>query len=159
MKSHMQRNLILILVFLVGTFVFADTQPDRSQAYYHFLLGAFKERARQYSDAILEYREALKHDPKASEIYSRLAELYIQTNRMEEAIQDARKAVEKNPDNKEAHWMLGQIYLERLYLSEGGRQDLNEAIREFKEVLRIDPDDDGATLALGQLYLQNNQPQ
>ncbi|HJZ10835.1 MAG TPA: tetratricopeptide repeat protein [Acidobacteriota bacterium] len=148
---------VLTVSFLISGSVWAAGETDRSQAYYHFLLGSMKERSREYASAIQEYREALKYDPKASEVYARLAELYIQTNRMDEAIQDANRALEKNPNNKEAHRMLGQIYLERLYMSDMTGEEVNKAIKEFQEVLRIDPADDWATLSLGQLYLQSNR--
>src|SRR5262245_41790570 len=136
-----------ILAFLFAISAFAADDDPQSKAYYHFLMGAMKESTRQYSVAIDEYKEALKYDPDASEIFSRLAYLYIQTNRMEEAIAEAQKAIQKNPDNKEAHRMLGQIHMEQAYVSEDNKDDLKAAITEFNEVHRIDPDDDGAMLS------------
>lgn len=133
--------------------------PDRSQAYYHFMIATLKERSRHYSEAIEEYRLALQYDPKASEILSRLADLYIQTDRVGEAIQEAQKALEKDPQNKEAHQLLGQIYMERIQMRDSNRQDVLLAIQEFEAVRQLDPEDETAVLALGQLYLQNQQPQ
>ena len=156
----LKKSLWLISLILVSwTYVSGTEEDAQSKAYYHFLLGSMKEYSRQYSEAIEEYKEALKYDSDASEIFSRLAYLYIQTNRMSEAVEEARRAIQKNPDNKEAHRMLGQIHMERVYLSEENQEDLKSALAEFKEVNRIDPDDEGAILTLGQLYLQNNQPE
>jgi len=133
------------------------TQVDHSQAYYHFLLGLLKERDQDLTSAIDEFKQALEYDPKASEIFVRLADLYVQANRVPEAIQDAEEAIRKDANNKEAHRMLGQIYLEKMYGTETNRQDLDHAIQEFEQVHRIDPEDEGAMLSLGQLYLQANR--
>ena len=151
--------VFLALILAIATQAPAAQQDgERSQAYYHFMLGLMKERSQDLSAAIDEYREALQYDPRAQEIFARLADLYVQTNRVPEAVQDAEAALKKNPDNKEAHRMLGQIYLEKLYGAQTDRQDLTNAIREFEEVHRIDPQDESAMLSLGQLYLQANQP-
>ncbi len=154
-KLFLPAALMVAMVLPVWGF---EQQVDRSQAYYHFMLGLLKERSQNLSEAIEQYREALEHDPKASDIFVRLADLYVQTNRVPEAVQDAQSAIQKDPNNKEAHRMLGQIYLEKLYGNETNRQDLTNAIREFQAVHKIDPADDSAMLALGQLYLQANQP-
>jgi tetratricopeptide (TPR) repeat protein len=151
-----QRFLISILIALAFP-LYASESEERSQAYYHFMIGLMKERSRDLSAAIDQYREALEYDPKATEIFARLADLYVQTNRVPEAVQDAQEAIQKNPDNKEAHRMLGQIYLEKMYGAETNQQDLMRAIQEFEEVHRIDPRDEAAMLSLGQLYLQANQ--
>ncbi len=155
----LKKLLSLAIVLMFSTSAFSAEEDAQSKAYYHFLMGSMKEYSRQYSAAIDEYKVALTYDPDASEIYSRLAYLYIQTNRMGEAIEEAKKAIQKNPDNKEAHRMLGQIHMEQVYLSEENKEDLKAAIQEFSEVHRIDPDDDAAILTLGQLYLQSNEPQ
>ena len=156
----MWKYLSCIVIVIACSFSAQGAQPsqERSQAYYHFMLGLMKERSQDLSAAIDQYREALQYDPRASEIFSRLADLYVQTNRVPEAVEDAEAALKKNPNNKEAHRMLGQIYLEKMYGAQTDRQDLTNAIREFEEVHRIDPQDESAMLALGQLYLQANQP-
>lgn len=155
----MKKILLTLLLFLTaGAALATDAQPDHAQAYFHYLMGTMKEHTRDFNGAITEYREALKFDPNSSDIYARLADLYVQSNRIDEAVQDAQKALTQNPNNKEAHKMLGQIYLEKLYLSENNPDELKKAIHEFEEVRRLDPDDDYALLSLGQLYLQNGQP-
>ena len=149
----------LLLIALTVPVYGVQDKPDQSEAYYHFILGALKERSRDYSAAIEEYREALQYDPKASDIFARLSDLYIQTNRLQDAMKDAQKAIEQNADNKEAHRMLGQVYMEKAYENPYNQEAVQTAIREFQEVLRIDPEDESALLSLSQLRLQNNQPQ
>ncbi len=136
----------------------AQEDSDRSEAYYHYLLGTIRERSRELAAAITEYREALRYDPKASEIYARLADLYIQTNRTPEAVRDAQESIRQDPGNKEAHKMLGQIYLGQTYENDSNPENAKKAIQEFQEVRRLDPQDDSVLLSLGQLYLQTNQP-
>jgi tetratricopeptide (TPR) repeat protein len=149
---------IIILLFSAMPAFAVTTQADHAESYYHYLMGTMREHDRDFNAAINEYREALKYDPNSSDIYARLADLYVQANRIDEAVQDAQKALAQNPNNKEAHKMLGQIYLEKLYASENDPEDLKKAISEFEQVRKLDPDDDYAELSLGQLYLQNGQP-
>lgn len=152
---------VLIIIFLLCFFGVTNLQAAESkkaQAYFHYMNGAFKENQRKFDEAIKEYKQALEYDPDSSEILSKLAYLYVQTNRMPEAVEDAQKAIQKNPANKEAYRMLGQIYLEKVYTRDPDKQDLQKAIEQFREVYRLDPDDDANLLTLGQLYVQNNQP-
>src|SRR4030095_9860776 len=119
----MRSKFILLGLMLVIALPLTAAQgsEDRSEAYYHFMLGLMKERSQDLSAAIDQYREALEFDPKASEIFVRLGDLYVQTNRVPEAVKDAEQAIQKDPNNKEAHRMLGQIYLEKMY---GAEKDL-----------------------------------
>jgi tetratricopeptide (TPR) repeat protein len=160
-RNNPYRFAVLFLAFVLLGFTFDASAKEATQAkaYYHYMLGSLKEVSRDYSAAIDEYRKALKYDPEASEIFSRLAYLYVQTNRMDEAIKDVQKAIEMNADNKEAHRMLGQIYMEKIYQNEAGEDDLSKALKEFREVYRIDSNDESVTLTLGQLYLQSKQPE
>ena len=135
-----KRNFLsFVLMFLFAASAFAAEDDLQAKAYYHFLMAAMKETSRQYSAAIDEYKEALKYDPDASEIFSRLAYLYIQTNRIDEAIGEAQKAIQKNPDNKEAHRMLGQIHMEQVYVSEDNKDDLKAAIWNLMKSIELIP--------------------
>lgn len=163
MKKQLKYPLILSLsisaLLWCSTSLPAAARDERAAAYYHYMLGAMKENSRDYTGAIEEYREALKNDPEASEIFARLASLYAQTDRLDEAVADAQKAIERNPDNEEAHRMLGQIYMQSLYGGEVQPEILQKAIHEFEEVVRIDPQDDSGLLTLAQLYLQGHEPE
>src|SRR5262249_50655760 len=114
----MKKLALLCCLLLAVSAQSAVKEDPKTQAYYHFLLGNLKEQSHNYTEALEEYKLALKFDPDSSDIFSRMGSLYVQTNRTEEAIREAEKAIEKNPDNKEAHRMLGQIYLEKLYGTE-----------------------------------------
>jgi tetratricopeptide (TPR) repeat protein len=93
------------LLFFLSAFLFtclplfaaAPVKDDRAAAYFHYMLGAVKENSRDYPGAIDEYKEALKHDPEASDIFARLASLYAQTDRLDEATADAQKASYAGP--------------------------------------------------------------
>jgi tetratricopeptide (TPR) repeat protein len=154
----MNKKIILTVfsLLLVSNLFASDTK--KAQAYFHYLNGASKENQRKFDEAIKEYKQALEFDPDSSEILSKLAYLYVQTNRMPEAVEDAQKAIQKNPANKEAYRMLGQIYLEKVYTKDPSKEDLEKAIEQFREVYRLDPEDDTNLLTLGQLYAQSNQP-
>ena len=148
----MNKILISICCLFIAGNIFAATETKKAQAYFHYLNGASKENQRKFDEAIKEYKQALEFDPDSSEILSKLAYLYVQTNRMPEAVEDAQKAIQKNPSNKEAYRMLGQIYLEKVYTKDPSKEDLDKAIEQFREVYKLDPDDDTNLLTLGQLY-------
>lgn len=147
---------VIIIAFAQGAVFGMEKETDRAQAYFHYLLASQKELSRDMKGAIEEYKEALKHDPNSSEILSRLASLYVQTDQIDEAIQETKMAIAKNPDNIEAHKMLGQIYMQRMYGNEPSPEDLKNASAEFQEVYRLDPEDDDVMLSLGQLYMQQD---
>jgi tetratricopeptide (TPR) repeat protein len=155
----MKRTLAVVVItiaFAQGAVFGMEKETDHAQAYYHYLLASQKELSRDLKGAIEEYKEALKHDPNSSEILSRLAGLYVQTDQIDEAVQETKMAIAKNPDNKEAHKMLGQIYMQKIYGDEPSPEDLKNATVEFQEVYRLDPEDEDVLLSLGQLYLQQD---
>lgn len=159
MKIKLSILFTLVLLCLISSSHALTAKGEHDQAYYHYMMGAMKENQRDYTGAIAEYREALKYDPEASDIFARLASLYAQTDRLDEAVQDATKAIQSNPDNEEAHRMLGQVFMQKLYTGDGSPENVGKATKEFEEVLRIDPDDDNAMLTLAQLYMQGKQPE
>lgn len=138
----------------------AKARPaNRAAAYYHFSLGRLLEETGSFFKAEAEYRKALQHDPKSSQLHTEVAGAYLRNNRILEAIQQLETATRIDPDNLRAHKRLGAIYYELLASERRGHRipsgdSLNKAIREFEAIGRLDPQDGDSLLVLGRLYGQ-----
>ena len=144
----------------------ASPEDARAQAYYHYTLGRLHlelagdfNRGDHLRRAIDEFKEALQHDPHASEVVVQLAEAYRRSGRIREAVVEARALAEKDPDNIAAHRLLGRIYFQTLGEPESGtvpKETLQLAIQEYEHITRLAPDDDDALLDLARLHRINN---
>ncbi|HLG95846.1 MAG TPA: tetratricopeptide repeat protein [Bryobacteraceae bacterium] len=65
----------------------------------------------KYDDAILNYRNAIKKDPKSGEAYYRLALALLRTNKTPEGYQSLLHAVELSPNNLDAKVELANLSL------------------------------------------------
>ena len=166
---------------LVGALVavaFAQTPPTQSQtptstadanrasAYYNFTMGrlyALMADAEGNQDealkAIQYFKDALKADPKASDIYQELTELYLRLGRTADATTLAQDALKQDPDNVDAHRMLGRVYFSQINKGPQGQIDeraLRLAMQEFQTVTAKDPKDVDSWVTLGRLYSGSN---
>ncbi|TAL23280.1 MAG: tetratricopeptide repeat protein [Nitrospirae bacterium] len=98
----------------------------------HFNLGAVYYKQGLLNEAVLEYKTALRLDPRYSALlHNNLGNAYYSQGRAYEAIQAYKDALRLNPGLAEPHYNIGNIYM-----SEGR---LNEAVQEYKEALRLNP--------------------
>ena len=138
----------------------AEARPvNRSAAYYHFSLGRLLEESGSFFKAEAEYRKALRHDPRSSQLHTEVASAYLRNNRILEAIQQFETAARIDPDNLRARRRLGAIYYELLASESRGHRistgdTLNKAIREYEAIGRLAPQDGDSLLVLGRLYGQ-----
>src|ERR1022692_4175907 len=95
--------------------------PNRGQAYYHYSLAHMYEELAQayshqeyYTKAVEHLRLAMKYDPNSAFVNVELAELYAQTNRVNEAVTEAEDILKRFPDNLDARRLLGRIYVRNL---------------------------------------------
>jgi|LQYC01.1.fsa_nt_gi Tfp pilus assembly protein PilF len=107
----------------------------------------------QSEEAMQHYQEALKINPRYSDGYYNLANLFLKQNNLNEAAKNYYSALSYNPTMKEAHNNLGVV------LARQG--NLKEAIIHFQEALKIKPNDLGAMKnfkkALTMLEVNKNQ--
>jgi len=103
--------------------------PEKGRA--HNALGtAFYEKS-QLDDAVREYREALRLDPRLPDGHRNLGVTYAARGRFDEAIGECREAVRLDPRNTKAHTSLADAY--------AGKGQIEDAIREYREAIRLDP--------------------
>ena len=70
---------------------------NRSAAYYHFSMGRLLEESGSFFKAEAEYRKALRHDPRSSQLHTEVASAYLRNNRILEAIQQFETAAPHRP--------------------------------------------------------------
>src|SRR5690348_7346515 len=65
----------------------------------------------KYSEAIIEYRNALQLQPDSASLHFKLGEAYASNHQFPEAFSELRKAVAIQPDYPEAQMAMGRFYL------------------------------------------------
>jgi Flp pilus assembly protein TadD len=131
----------------------SDPEPHLSSA-------LIADGAKDFATAENEYQAAARLDPKSVEAAAGLANVYMETQRMEEAEQALRRylaiAEQAAPaeggravQTASAHVQLGRVLLELHRRA--------EAITEFEEALKLAPGDPKAPGQLAWLYLQDKQ--
>jgi tetratricopeptide (TPR) repeat protein len=91
-----------------------------------------------------------------------LAELYAQTNRVNEAVTEAEDILKRFPDNLDARRLLGRIYVRNLGDTGPGvrhssqAEMLKKAVDQFEKITASDAKDVESLLTLARLYRLNN---
>lgn len=112
----------------------AEVYNDRGIAYFD---------KRQWKNALDDYTEAIRLDPKFGEAYNNRAWTRFTAGEASQALADANKAVELLPGKAYAWDTRGHVH-EAL-------KDRTAAIRDFRKALELDPKSDGSRLALQRL--------
>lgn len=129
----------------------------------HLSAAMIADGAKDFATAEKEYQAAAQLDPKSVEAAAGLANVYMETQRMEEAEQALRRYLEiaeqapaeggraanDSPQTASAHMQLGRVLMELHRRA--------EAITEFEAALKLAPDDPKAPRQLAWLYLQDKQ--
>jgi tetratricopeptide (TPR) repeat protein len=144
---------------------------DKSAIYYNFAMGRlYAELAANEGNkpdyvtkAIQHYREALRLDPKNSQVFEELTELYVNSNRMADAVTQAEDLLKSDPQNLDARRMLGRIYTRMIGEGQSGRVDdkyVKRAIDQYQQITEKEPKDAESWVMLGRLYrVSNNSPE
>ncbi|MBV8865060.1 MAG: tetratricopeptide repeat protein [Acidobacteriaceae bacterium] len=114
-----------------------EISPTYSLAWAHLgrsynATGSFEFGGRpQYLRAQQAYEKALSLQPTQIETLVYMANMFTDTNRVEQAVPLLRKALETNPNHAEAHWELGYAYRFAGLLP--------ESVSEFQRARQLDP--------------------
>jgi predicted Zn-dependent protease len=97
-----------------------ETQ-GRADAYYNLAMGHIYEqmyestsRSEYANQAIEFYKKAYALDPHSTVVGERLAEMYLQAQRIPEAVAEAQAVLKRNPNDLPSRRLLGRIYLRSL---------------------------------------------
>jgi tetratricopeptide (TPR) repeat protein len=115
----------------------------------HLNLGVALEKQRRYTEAIAEYREALRIYPKSADTHNNLANLLDTAGNTNAALAEYQEALRLDPKAVGPHNNLGTFYVE------GGR--LDDAMKQYTEAARLDPTDAHAYYLMGKLLLREGR--
>ena len=113
--------------------------PKYSDAYY--CRGLSHYTAKDLDDAVMDFREALKHRPQYARASFWLARVLYDQERFNQAISESRKARASKELGSQAYALSGAAYM-RL-------GNLEQAEADFVQSLTLDPDNDAARKNLG----------
>jgi tetratricopeptide (TPR) repeat protein len=115
----------------------------------HLNLGVAFELQDRRSEALREYREAVRTNPGLAQGHNNLANLLDAAGNTEEAIVHYREALRLKPDAELAHLNLGGALLQL------GRSD--EAMTHYTEAARLDPNDPRPAFLMGKVLLRQGR--
>jgi len=163
---------------IVSALLAACSDPERVKK-EHFDNAERFMAGGKVQEAILEYRNALRADPRYGEARFKLAEAYVATGNGNQALREYIRAADLMPQNTEAQLRAAALLNlagsfedaksriqpvidrdpanARAQLIMGnalmGLKDLDGAIREIEEAIKLDPDRAGAYASLAQARL------
>ena len=118
----------------------------------HELVGDFYVRAKKYDQALAEYQQGEKEDPKNSVKYQeRIVALHAYSGRTDQASQMAKELAEKNPKNLSASEMYASLLLQS-----GNKADATKSLAELKKLAANNPTDPVLHLDLARAYFGLN---
>ena len=125
---------------------------DKSFTNGHELVGDFYVRAKKYDQALAEYQQGEKEDPKNSVKYQeRIVALHAYSGRTDQASQMAKELAEKNPKNLSASEMYASLLLQS-----GNKADATKSLAELKKLAANNPTDPVLHLDLARAYFGLN---
>jgi tetratricopeptide (TPR) repeat protein len=118
----------------------------------HELVGDFYVRAKKYDQALAEYEQGEKEDPKNSVKYKeRIVALHAFSGRTDQASQMAKELAEKNPKDLSASEMYASLLLQS-----GSKGDATKSLAELKKLAANNPTDPVLHLDLARAYFGLN---
>ena len=106
-------------------------KPDNARV--HYKKGVLLVVGGMNKDAITEFQEVLKKDPKYALAYEGLGQAFFQMQEYEDAEKQLRKAIELDPKLWKTHNLLGVIY--------DYKKNHGNAIREYRAAIALKPGD------------------
>lgn len=135
---------------------------EKSQAYYFYTVGHLYAdlaaqagfRGENVEKAIDNLKQALKMDPSATIAAEELADVYLQSGRVNEAVLEMESVLKQNSKDLNARRILGRMYTRLLSDQRSNRIDKNflkKALEQFQKIVELAPDDTESWLMLGRL--------
>jgi tetratricopeptide (TPR) repeat protein len=125
------------------------TDPQKAKTKY-FEAGQKYMQERQYGDAAVEFKNALRLDPRFVDAYYELAQASLAQNDWNAAYSALEKTVELNPTRLDARLDRGRIFL--------AARQFREAEDEANFIIERRPSDVGAYQLLGAALIGEQQP-
>jgi len=115
----------------------------------HLNLGVALEKQRRYTEAIAEYQEALRLNPKNADTHNNLGNLFDTAGKTNAALAEYQEALRLDPKSVAPHNNLGTFYVEI--------GNLDAAMKEYNEAAQLDPTDAHAYYLMGKILLREGR--
>ncbi len=122
---------------------------DKNNGLFQMSLAYLHHRKGEFEKAMDMYKKVLEIDPRMSEAYFNMADIWRQKGRMDKTIEMYQMIVSTNPTFANAHLNLG-----RIYFSQG---KLKQAEAEFIEEIKLNKRNVVAYQSLGALLMQRRE--
>ena len=117
----------------LGVVMLCACAPNRAASFReHYENGLRAYEAGRRTEAIAEYREAVRLKPDAAEAHNSLGAVLYNVGEAEAAIQEYRRALRLNPDLAEAHNNLGVALLSTGHFA--------AAVGEYRQAVELKPE-------------------
>lgn len=123
----MLARYLLVVLALLGA-LSCSRNPDVAKRKYLESGNRYFEK-KQYKEASIMYRQALRKDPRYGEAYYRLGLTHLRLGGVPEAVHALRRAVELLPDRSEPKIELGNIFLTGLAVTPASNAQQLERLR------------------------------
>jgi tetratricopeptide (TPR) repeat protein len=144
-RLSMAASLMAVLLTL-ATHLSSIAQDNKNQT----LKADSGRRPAQEQTAIDECKRALSLNPKAADVWFRLAGIYLSQNKSQQALASYRSGLAVNPGNLSANKNYAQL------LVQAG--DFGAAVKPLERVTRREPGNMQSQLALIEAYLKTGRP-
>ncbi len=115
----------------------------------HINLGVVYEKQSRPAEAMDEYRQALKINPRRANNYNNIADLLDEAGRPDEALTEYQTTLQLDPDAFEAHLNLGSVLVEL--------RRFDEAAGQFQRAAELKPDDARPHYEMGKALLKQGR--
>src|SRR6266851_4594091 len=146
-----KKHLVVSILLMSTALLLSSCAGDPQKAKVKYLASGQKYMKKgQYASAVIEYRNALKLDPRFVDAYYQLAQADLAQHDWRAAYDSLEKAIALDPNRLDARVDRGRLYL-------AGRQ-FKQAEDEANFVLQRDPKNVGAYQLLGAALISEQKP-
>src|SRR6266478_7112994 len=133
MVPHKPKMSAILITVACLVFAIAGCKADPAKQKAAFLESGNKYVASgQFSEAIIQYKNALKIDGNSADLNYKLAEAYFQNQQYRESFLSLRKATDIDPNHVPALLLMGRFYLVT--------QQFQDALQSATTILQKHPD-------------------
>ena len=145
------RKLKTVVIAISVTLLLGACARDPQKAKAKYLAEGQKYMKKgQYGDASVEFRNALRLDPRFVDAYYQLAQADLAQRDWQGAYASLAKAIELDPGRIDARLDRGRLYL--------SARDFDKAVEEANSILKGEPKNVGAHQLLGAALIGQGQP-
>jgi tetratricopeptide (TPR) repeat protein len=150
--SVLARGLRTAIVLTTATFLLSSckSDPQKAKAKY-FASGQKYMTQKKYGDAALEFRNAIRIDPRFADAYYQLSQTALAQHDWRGAYASLGKAIDLDPALLDARLERAQLYI--------AARQFDKAVEDANAVLEKDPKNGGAYYVIGTSLLRQQKPE